>query len=178
MCDYSLQGLPNRPAVEGEELVTPRFPTGSIGMASPVDIACRTCPPPEPSARRSWWSTVKGWLAQPADLQGLPAVCIPPGTHLLISRIPDILRKEFALDAMEEATFLQLSAEPFHYRDALRFANGKSVLLQSLREGVIVVVLATCPDELGTGQLQEPQTRTRPDLEVGRQPPEAANLYR
>ena len=28
MCDYSLQGLPNRLAVEGEKLVTHRFPLG------------------------------------------------------------------------------------------------------------------------------------------------------
>ena len=35
MCDYSLAGIPNRLAVEGEELAVHRFPTGSIGLASP-----------------------------------------------------------------------------------------------------------------------------------------------
>jgi hypothetical protein len=34
MCDYSLQGGPNRLAVEGEQLVTYRFPTGSVGLAA------------------------------------------------------------------------------------------------------------------------------------------------
>ena len=34
MCDYSLCGIPNRLAVESEELVVYRFSTGSIGMAS------------------------------------------------------------------------------------------------------------------------------------------------
>jgi hypothetical protein len=155
MCDYSLQGLPNRLAVGGEELVTHRFPTGSMGMASPVDIACRTCPEPETTASRSWWSTVKRWLILPDELPGLPAVCIPPGTRLLMNRIPDALRKEFALDALESVTFVQLSDQPFQYRDALRFANGRQILLQSVREGVMFVVLATCPDESA-----RPSTRT------------------
>jgi hypothetical protein len=39
MCDYSLQGLPNRLAVVGEQLVTYRFPTRSVGLATPTDIA-------------------------------------------------------------------------------------------------------------------------------------------
>ena len=34
MCDYSLTGIPNRLAVEGEELVVHRFRTGSLGLAS------------------------------------------------------------------------------------------------------------------------------------------------
>jgi hypothetical protein len=33
MCDYSLMGIRNRLAVEGEELVTSRFSTGSVGLA-------------------------------------------------------------------------------------------------------------------------------------------------
>jgi hypothetical protein len=32
MCDYSLAGVPNRLAVEGEQLVVHRFPTGSVGL--------------------------------------------------------------------------------------------------------------------------------------------------
>ena len=34
MCDYSLAGIPNRLAVEGERLVACRFSTGSMGLAS------------------------------------------------------------------------------------------------------------------------------------------------
>jgi len=33
MCDYSLMGVPNRLAQEGEDLVTHRFRTGSLGLA-------------------------------------------------------------------------------------------------------------------------------------------------
>src|ERR1035438_785449 len=38
MCDYSLYEFPNRLAREGEELVTYRFPSGSMGLASPVEL--------------------------------------------------------------------------------------------------------------------------------------------
>jgi len=33
MCDYSLMGVPNRLAQQGEYLVTHRFRTGSLGLA-------------------------------------------------------------------------------------------------------------------------------------------------
>ena len=38
MCDYSLAGLRTRLAVEGEELVLYRFPTGSLGLTSPAEL--------------------------------------------------------------------------------------------------------------------------------------------
>ena len=38
MCDYSLCGIPNRLAVEGEALVVHRFLTGSMGLASRADL--------------------------------------------------------------------------------------------------------------------------------------------
>ena len=41
MCDYSLMAIPNRLAEEGESLVAHRFPTGSVGFASPEDL-CKT----------------------------------------------------------------------------------------------------------------------------------------
>jgi hypothetical protein len=41
MCDYSLCGIPNRLAIEGEELVVHRFRTGSLGLASPADLQMR-----------------------------------------------------------------------------------------------------------------------------------------
>ena len=38
MCDYSLMSIPNRLAVEGEDVVTYRFHSGSIGFASESDV--------------------------------------------------------------------------------------------------------------------------------------------
>jgi hypothetical protein len=39
MCDYSIAALRTRLAVEGEELVVYRFPTGSIGLTSASEVA-------------------------------------------------------------------------------------------------------------------------------------------
>ena len=39
MCDYSLHTYPNRLAADGEDLVVHRFGAGSLGLASPADLA-------------------------------------------------------------------------------------------------------------------------------------------
>jgi len=52
MCDYSLMAVPNRLAREGEELVAHRFPTGSLGLASPADLKRAT--DSAPAARRTF----------------------------------------------------------------------------------------------------------------------------
>src|SRR5712692_6988983 len=118
MCDYSLAGLPSRLAVEGEQLVVHRFPTGTLGLASPC-----------PSLSR-WWS-----------VKQTSAVCIPPGARLLLHDIPKDLQREFDVQATEEVTFVQLSAEAYEYRDAVRFGNGREVLLQWVRSGQHVEVV-------------------------------------
>ena len=116
MCDYSLTGIPNRLAVEGEELVVHRFRTGSLGLASPC-----------PSVSR-WWS-------------GTPAVCVPPGARLMLLDVPKRLRHDLAVGPIEDVTFVQLSATPYQFRDAFRFQNGRAVRLQELSEGMPVQVL-------------------------------------
>jgi hypothetical protein len=64
MCDYSLAGVPNRLAVEGEQLVVQRFSTGALGLASPT-------------THRAWLWSVKEC-----------AVCVPPGARLLLRDTP------------------------------------------------------------------------------------------
>ena len=154
MCDYSLQGLPNRLAVEGEQLVTYRFPTGSVGLATPTDIAAANRPKPQGGCRRSWWSALKHWLDPQMELDQVPAVCIPPGAHLLMNHIPEVLRRKFALQAVEDVTFVQLSADAYRYRDGIRFRNGKQVLLQEITEGVRFEVLS-----LASGQQERRRSR-------------------
>jgi len=43
MCDYSLEMYGSRPARETEKYVTTRFPSGSIGLASPGDCTMPVC---------------------------------------------------------------------------------------------------------------------------------------
>jgi hypothetical protein len=43
MCDYSLEMYASRPARESERYVTTRFPSGSVGLASPGDCTTAVC---------------------------------------------------------------------------------------------------------------------------------------
>ena len=43
MCDYSLEMYASRPARQSESYTTTRFPSGSIGLASPGDKSCAIC---------------------------------------------------------------------------------------------------------------------------------------
>ena len=121
MCDYSLAGIPNRLAVEGEQLVVHRFSTCSLGLASPCSQLLS---------------------------KGAPAVCIPPGARLRLRDIPQALQLGLGLNATEEVTFVQLSAEAYQYRDALRFQNGLEILLQRLGCGQQVEVLSLASGDI------------------------------
>jgi hypothetical protein len=148
MCDYSLHAVPNRLAVEGEELVTYRFPTSSIGLASPAELeraTRRTCPT---TGGRSWWTVLKSWLnPPPLRTEKIAAVCIPPGARLRMQDIPQDLQKELGVSAAEEVVFVELSASAYRYRDGVRFKNGREILLQYLDEGLHVDVLSLAGTE-------------------------------
>ena len=137
MCDYSLMAVPNRLAQEREELVVYRFPTGSLGLASPADVKHAVCRPP---ATKSLWTNLKE-LFNPARQTPVPAVCIPPGARLRLQGIPARLQSELGVGPVEDVTFTQITAAVNSYRDAVRFTNGRELRLQELREGLSVKVL-------------------------------------
>ena len=137
MCDYSLMAVPNRLAQEREELVVYRFPTGSLGLASPADVKHAVCRPP---ATKSLWTNLKE-LFNPARQTPVPAVCIPPGARLRLQGIPARLQSELSVGPVEDVTFTQITAAVNSYRDAVRFTNGRELRLQELREGLSVKVL-------------------------------------
>ena len=134
MCDYSLMSMPNRLAVEGEELIVHKFPTGSLGFGSPI------------GRPRSFWAELKEFF-KPAPI---PVVCVPPGAHLMLRDIPARLQSEFGMGPEEEVVFTQLSAAVNCYRDAVRFRNGKETLLQHLAAGQHARVLHL------SGEISEP----------------------
>jgi len=43
MCDYSLEMYRSRPAQKGEEYITNKFPTGSVGFVAPGDQSVAIC---------------------------------------------------------------------------------------------------------------------------------------
>lgn len=153
MCDYSLMAVPNRLAREGEELVTHRFPTGSLGLACPADLK-RITDPPVP-ARKSVWRQVAEFFNPPKP-EPVPAVCIPPGARLELQDVPARLQQELAVGPVERVTFKQISAAAHTYRDAVRFRNGRDVRLQELREGLRILVLdLSSAEELDLERLRE-----------------------
>ena len=159
MCDYSLMAVPNRLAQEGEELVTHRFPTGSLGLPSPADIA-RAAVSAAPT-RKTFFAMVKEFFNPPAS-SPVCAVCIPPGARLNLQNIPPRLQQSLNVASCEEVTFTQLSAAANTYRDAVHFANGRDLRLQELREGMPVTVLdLSCAEELDLEALRLEREPTR-----------------
>ena len=124
MCDYSLAHFPNRLAVEGEQLVVHRFGSRTLGLA-----------PAHPGPKE---------LLFPSSM---PAVCVPPGARLQLRDIPEHLQQGLGVGAVEEVTFIEQSLEAFTYRDAVRFANGREILLQRFQCGQHVEVLSLCGAE-------------------------------
>ena len=139
MCDYSLMSFPNRLAREGEQLVTHRFACGAMGLVSPKDLQADRNP--LTVRLRNVWSDLWG-IPSPRRSQSVVAVCIPPGARLRVWDIPEYLQREIDVHSIEEVTFTQLTASPFRYRDAIRFRNGREILLQRLEKGQRVRVLS------------------------------------
>lgn len=130
MCDYSLGGLPNRLATEGDELALYRFRTGSLGLASVSDLPERT------PMGRGFAGFCKYLLDQLREQPQVCAVCIPPGAQLSVFGIPADLQRKLNVSENERVVFVQTSECAFAYRDAIQFSNGKEVLLQKLRPGI------------------------------------------
>jgi hypothetical protein len=128
MCDYSLAEIRNRLAVEGEELIVYRFPTGTLGFTSPDELEQRT--------------ELRGWRSWFSPRQVPCAVCIPPGAQLVLKDIPARLQSGLGLGMEEDVVFVQTSMDAGRHRDAVRFNNCQQVLLQRLAEGQRALVLS------------------------------------
>lgn len=140
MCDYSLLGVPNRLAVEGEQLVLHKFRTGSLGLASPLDVDLVS---PPTGRSRSFWARVN-LCFNPPEQSSVRTVCLPPGAQLGVEGIPASLQMALGVSPNELVTFTQITLPNSNfgqfeasgsYRDAVRFKNGREVRLQDLREG-------------------------------------------
>ncbi len=64
------------------------------------------------------------------------AVCMPAGARLSLEGISDTVQRAFAIGPAEEGVMTRLDVTGHAHRDAIRFANGREVLLQSLNAGV------------------------------------------
>jgi len=126
MCDYSLAAFRSRLAVEGEELMVYRFPTGCLGLVSSRD--------PDVFGRE--------FAGRPTRFEPCEfpcAVCIPYGARLVLRDIPNRLQRQLGAGAEESVIFIQMSGR---YHDGVQFANGQQLLLQRLAEGQRADVLS------------------------------------
>ncbi len=148
MCDYSLMTLSNRLAICGEELVVHQFETGVLGLASDSDVCKEQEQERCTDTTRCMLGRLLHFLSSPRP-QSLPAVCIPPGSRLLLRDISEDLQKEIGLrECIEEVVFTETSASSA-FRDAVRFSNGKLLLLQKLALGQRIRVLSLDFEEEG-----------------------------
>ena len=147
MCDYSLTCVENRLAQAGEELVVHRFSTGVLGLASIVDLARRR----DRYRRMSFWSRVKRFCEVPFSPclldQGVPAVCVPPGTRLQLRDLSKKFQRKYGCAEVEEVVVTQTSADPYTFRDAVVFGNGALVLFQRLKQRQRVRILSLSSSE-------------------------------
>jgi hypothetical protein len=145
MCGYSLYWNKTRLAEEGEELILHKFETGTLGFAAVADItkaeaALRATPD-------TFWAKVKDLFRGRAPVS-FPAICVPPGTRLLLSDLPVTVQKSLYVEPSETVIFTQISERAYSYRDALLLPNGTRVLLQDLPEGIHALVLSMSPESL------------------------------
>jgi hypothetical protein len=152
MCDYSLYEFPNRLAKEGEELVTYRFPSGSMGLVSPVELESarsRESAQDKPSGNRFWEAATNHFdllsRSRPSALSNVCAICVPPGARLILKDISPLMQRDLGLGPEEGGKFIETSIEVRRHRDAILLANGFVIPTQQLREGQRVEVLSLVP---------------------------------
>ena len=155
MRDLTLKRAPERLAVEGEILVSYRFRTGSVGLASPGELDGSKGVLGGIGVRRSWWWLCKRRLHLFRQPDKTAAIRVSPRARLRVNAVPDEIQQEFGVSAIENVNFVELSAEGCYLRDAIRFGNGRHVLLQRFGEGIWFEVLAD--GSIDTEPDQEPE---------------------
>ncbi|MGE0130559.1 MAG: hypothetical protein AB7U82_20975 [Blastocatellales bacterium] len=126
-------------------LTVHRFRSTTLGLISPADLQAATND--KTNQRRSgFWAWLRDFFSAP--IENAVAVCVPPGAQLLLQGIPARLRQKLNVQDEEEVVFTQLGAEANKHRDAVRFKNGREVLLQELEDGQRAFVIGiSLPDE-------------------------------
>jgi len=76
------------------------------------------------------------------------AVCMPAGAHLSLQGINETVQRAFSIGAAEVVTMTRLEVTGHAHRDAVRFGNGREVLLQSLNAGVTCTLAPRDLDEV------------------------------
>ena len=148
MCDYSLEMYISRPAIEGETLTTSRFPSGSIGLVGSTSNTN-------------------------SEVDRSCAVCVSYGTKLRLANLPVDLQKELDVGAEDDAVFAKVEAGLHH--DAVRFSNGRVVLLHRLGVGTTVTFVKVA-DYANNGAVRPLPKEITATLEEVEAPPTVPEL--
>src|SRR5580765_4393850 len=111
MRDLTLKRAPERLAVEGEILVSYRFRTGSVRLASPGELAGSKGVWGGIGGRDSWWSRWKRRINFFRQADKTAAIRVSPTARLRVNSVPDEIQQEFGVSAIENVNFVELSAE-------------------------------------------------------------------
>jgi hypothetical protein len=90
------------------------------------------------------------------------AVCVPADAQLRLEGIGEAVQKEHAVGPIEDVVMTRL--EGGAYKDAVRFANGKEVLLQRLDCGLTAVLVATDADLIDLDDIAAKPAVREPEL--------------
>jgi len=69
------------------------------------------------------------------------AVCVIAGARLQLEGIAETVQRSFGIGPVEEVVMTRLDVTGHAHRDAVRFSNGKEVLLQSLNAGITGILM-------------------------------------
>ena len=75
------------------------------------------------------------------------AVCMPADARLTLAGIGETVQRSFGVGPVEEVVMTRLDVTGHAHRDAVRFANGKEVLLQSLNAGITAEMISVISDQ-------------------------------
>ncbi len=90
------------------------------------------------------------------------AVCMPAGARLQLQGINETVQRAFAIGPVEDVVMTRFAVFGHAHRDAVRFANGREVLLQSLNAGVTARLAPRDLEEVLGLDAAEPQTIRQP----------------
>ena len=82
------------------------------------------------------------------------AVCLPADARLRLEGIGEAIRQAYVVNSTEEVTMARMDGTAFSHRDAVRFANGREVLLQGLNAGIVATLVEALPEAEGLSEVR------------------------
>ena len=89
---------------------------------------------------RTPWQALQESFGLGSTFGRIPAVCVPPSATLIRRTIPADLQRRWDIEVDQSVLFVQTNADENRYRDALQLPGGQTILLQYLKEGLMLQI--------------------------------------